>query len=539
MGTKQHDAFQKLKTQLAKIPTLSYFNPKKRIRLIADASPVALGAVLLQFEGNEPQVVSFANSFSRLCNLDQCQSFDERCEQNICTIIEETVPKALTIFEISENSNLDPELVEAMNTIKTGNWNTNTNNRFFPFRLELSTVVNILLQGVKLVIPCPLRSKVLELAHEGHPGEIVMKRRVLSKVWWPLIDRDVEKWVKKCHDCLLVSRPINPVPMKRHQFPERPWICLARDLLGPFPNNDFVFAVIDYYSRYHELKFIKKITSSAIIEMLEELFSRLGYPESIKADNGRQFVSQEFKNYCENNNIKLITSPPYWPQANGEIENLNRSILKRLQMANTKGLDYKKEILKFILMYNVTPHGTTGKAPSELLFNRVIRDKIPSIQDVPGDVLDSETRDLDSINKEKGKQRADIVRGAKSCDVNVGDKVVLKNVVFPNKLTPQFGPEMYEVIQREGSDVVVKSNDRTLRRNLKEYIAMIKNTMNKKPKIIRSDRGEEYTGSNMVDYLKQEGIIIQYTTGYSPEQNGVAERKNRSLVEMSQYMLSD
>ncbi|XP_055850620.1 uncharacterized protein K02A2.6-like [Episyrphus balteatus] len=319
---------------------------------------------------------------------------------------------------------------------------------------------------MKLVIPFSLRSKVLELAHEGHPGETVMKRRLRSKVWWPLIDRDVENCVKKCYDCLLVSRPINPVPMKRQQFPEGPWLCLAMDLLGPLPNHDFVFVVIDYYSRYHELKFIRRITSSVIIEILEELFSRLGYPESIKADNGRQFVSQELKDYCGNNNIKLITSPPYWPQANGEVENLNRSILKRLQIANTKGLDYKKEILKFILMYNVTPHGTTGKAPSELLFNRVIRDKIPSLHDVPGDLMDSEARDLDSINKEKGKQQADKVRGAKSCDVNVGDKVVLKNVIFPNKLTPQFGPEIYEVIERKGSDVVVKSNDCTYRRNV-------------------------------------------------------------------------
>ena len=57
--------------------------------------------------------------------------------------------------------------------------------------------------------------------------------------------------------------------------------------------------------------------------------------------------------------------------------------------------------------------------------------------------MDSEARDLDSINKEKGKQQADKVRGAKSCDVNVGDKVVLKNVIFPNKLTPHSSAQKY------------------------------------------------------------------------------------------------
>lgn len=58
-GTRQDEAFQKLMEQLTKIPTLSYFDPKNRTRLIADASPVALGAVLLQFNsGNDPQAVS-------------------------------------------------------------------------------------------------------------------------------------------------------------------------------------------------------------------------------------------------------------------------------------------------------------------------------------------------------------------------------------------------------------------------------------------------------------------------------------------------
>ncbi|XP_055902396.1 uncharacterized protein K02A2.6-like [Eupeodes corollae] len=210
-----------------------------------------------------------------------------------------------------------------------------------------------------------LRSRIFKLAHEGHPGETVMKRRVRSKVWWPLVDRDVEQFVKKCRDCLIVSKPSQPVPMNRHVFPDRPWSNLATDLLGPLPNHDYILVVIDYYSRYQEFKFLKKITSKDVINFLKEIFCRLGYPKFITADNERQFVSEEFKTYCKDNNIELITSPPYWPQANGEVENMNRQIVKRLKIAHSNGSDYKEEMQKFTLMYNVTPHGTTGKAPSE------------------------------------------------------------------------------------------------------------------------------------------------------------------------------
>lgn len=54
--------FDALKKSLGKLPTLAYFDPKRRTQLFVDASPVALGAVLLQFDdANLPQVISFAS----------------------------------------------------------------------------------------------------------------------------------------------------------------------------------------------------------------------------------------------------------------------------------------------------------------------------------------------------------------------------------------------------------------------------------------------------------------------------------------------
>nr|CAI5869100.1 unnamed protein product [Callosobruchus analis] len=61
--------------------------------------------------------------------------------------------------------------------------------------------------------------------------------------------------------------------------------------------------------------------------------------------------------------------------------------------AHANNKNYQKEIQKFILMYNVTPHGTTGKSPSQFLFGRNIRDKIPSIDDLVKTDIDEEARD--------------------------------------------------------------------------------------------------------------------------------------------------
>lgn len=74
---------------------------------------------------------------------------------------------------------------------------------------------------------------------------------------------------------------------------------------------------------------------------------------------------------------------------------------------------------------------------------------------------------------------------------------------------------------------------------LREYIEMVKTMFQRKPKLIRSDRGGEYIGNLMIKLLQEEGIQTQLTAPYTPQQNGVAERKNRSLVEMARCMLLD
>lgn len=74
---------------------------------------------------------------------------------------------------------------------------------------------------------------------------------------------------------------------------------------------------------------------------------------------------------------------------------------------------------------------------------------------------------------------------------------------------------------------------------IKNYVELTKTQQCRKPRIIRSDRGKEYVNKNLQDYLRAEGIETQLTAPYSPEQNGVAERKNRSLLEMSRCMLID
>ena len=68
---------------------------------------------------------------------------------------------------------------------------------------------------------------------------------------------------------------------------------------------------------------------------------------------------------------------------------------------------------------------------------------------------------------------------------------------------------------------------------LKEYEAEVTNQTDKRIKVLRTDDGGEYTLKQFQDYLKMKGIVHQTTVPNSPQQNGVAERLNRTINEIA------
>ena len=70
-----------------------------------------------------------------------------------------------------------------------------------------------------------------------------------------------------------------------------------------------------------------------------------------------------------------------------------------------------------------------------------------------------------------------------------------------------------------------------------KYKTNMENLTNKKMKALRTDNGKEYVSTKFNDYLSRHGIKHQTTVPYSPQQNGIAERANRTLMEAARSML--
>ncbi|GKD77325.1 putative ribonuclease H-like domain-containing protein [Tanacetum coccineum] len=74
---------------------------------------------------------------------------------------------------------------------------------------------------------------------------------------------------------------------------------------------------------------------------------------------------------------------------------------------------------------------------------------------------------------------------------------------------------------------------------LKSFIIGIENLVDHKVKVIKCDNGIEFKNREMNQFCKKKGILRQYSVARTPQQNGVAERRNRTLIEAVRTMLAD
>lgn len=247
--------------------------------------------------------------------------------------------------------------------------------------------------------------------------------------------------------------------MQRRPLPDKPWIDIAIDFLGPLPTGEYILVVVDYFSRHVDLEVMTTITAKETIKRLNKIFGLWGVPRTITLDNAKQFVAAEFEDFCKLKGIHLNHTSPYWPQANGEVERQNRSLLKRMKIANALYGNWRAEMDQYLEMYNNTPHSTTGRSPNELLQNRRLRFKFPDIEDLASATSSTEYRDNDAVRKSMGKEREDAKRRSKSSSITAGDVVLMRNLHPTNKLSTNFLQEKFLVVDRNGSNVKVQSTD--------------------------------------------------------------------------------
>jgi transposase InsO family protein len=107
------------------------------------------------------------------------------------------------------------------------------------------------------------------------------------------------------------------------------------DILGPFPRAvggyRFLFVAIDKFTKWPEATPVVSITQGAAVAFLKSIVYRFEVPSRIITDNGTQFKSRLFQEYCEGIGTQLCFASMAHPRSNGQAERANAEILRGLK----------------------------------------------------------------------------------------------------------------------------------------------------------------------------------------------------------------
>ncbi|XP_037931260.1 uncharacterized protein K02A2.6-like [Teleopsis dalmanni] len=400
------------------------------------------------------------NDADNLSRIPQLEYNDIHDEKSFIHLISKDNNLNLDFNDIARETRRDPILAKICDVVKLGTIKDLKGHDFKPYCIkenELTVDQGCLLWGYRVVIPHKLRKIVLQQLHESHFGVVKTKSIARSYVWWPNLDIDIENLVKNCIPC----QELLPIPQKSPLIPwiptEAVWSRIHIDFAGPIKGY-FLLVCIDFHSKWVEIFKTKCITSNFVISKLREMFCRFGLVKTIVSDNGKQFVSDEFKYFLKINKIQHILTAPGHPATNGQVENLvkvlKKSLFANLRYENEAGIDIA--LNRFLIDYRNTKHCTTQESPAKLFLGRLLRTRFDLMK--PPLIIEKMLRTQEnSIRNYKGKRVTTF---------KVGQRVFIRDYRNPNKpswspakIIDQFGPRTYQCELSHSNRVIKRHAD--------------------------------------------------------------------------------
>uniref|UniRef100_A0A914VIB5 RNA-directed DNA polymerase n=1 Tax=Plectus sambesii TaxID=2011161 RepID=A0A914VIB5_9BILA len=244
---------------------------------------------------------------------------------------------------------------------------------YFRIRHELAIANDCLLWGLRVLIPTSLRPRILAQLHDTHPGQTAMKRLARQRFWWLGMGKEIEKKTAQCDACKRMLTKTSKVPLQPWLAAQRPFQRLHINFAGPYLDAMWLI-VVNAYSKWIEVMRMKigKTSMKDVIGILFKLFTHYGIAEEIVSDNGHQFISDEFEQWCTRQGICHLCSAPYQQQSNGQVERFVKTFkgaMNKMEEEGGRKEDVHLRLLKFLQRYRIVPHPLTDQAPTILFLN--------------------------------------------------------------------------------------------------------------------------------------------------------------------------
>ena len=220
-----------------------------------------------------------------------------------------------------------------------------------------------------------------ELRHQGgicgnHSGARALAHKLTrAGYYWPSLLHDTTQYVKTCNKfqgfANIPRAPPEELTPMTSPWPFTQW---GLDIMGPFPvgtkQAKFLVVAINYFTKWVEAEPLAMITEKNVKNFVwKGVICQFGIPRVLISDNGRQLDNGPFRELCGQLNIKNHYSSPRHPQANGQVEVTNWTLLKQIKtwLEGAKSM-WVEELQSVLWAYRTTVRTPTRETPFKLTF---------------------------------------------------------------------------------------------------------------------------------------------------------------------------
>jgi len=173
---------------------------------------------------------------------------------------------------------------------------------------------------------------VLHKYHDGmdHFGVEKTFDNVIKSYWFPDMKRKIKEYISNCLKCISFAPSVGKQEGYLYCIPkgQLPFDIYHIDHYGPIDKERllkrYLLVVIDSFTKFVKLYPTKTTKTSEAINCLNVHFANYSRPRILISDRGTAFTSSEFTSFCKDNNIQHICTATHSPQANGQVERVNR-----------------------------------------------------------------------------------------------------------------------------------------------------------------------------------------------------------------------
>ena len=266
----------------------------------------------------------------------------------------------------------------------------------------------------------------------------------------------LEEAVKKCAPCNALKPHQQKEPLLMHDVPTLPWTHVSSDIFEW--HNKHYIVTTDSYSGWYEIDPLTDLRTTSVIHKLKRSFSTHSIPIELQTDNGTQYVSEQFREFTNDWDIKHVTSSPRYPQSNGLAERAVRSAKELLEKCYRDNSDIYLAILH---ARNVPKDGLPSAA--QRLMSRRTRTTLPTTRDMLKPTV--QTNVHKSLEKKRKQNKVHYDKSAKTLSMlQPGDTV---------RMQTDRGYDKIAIIESRTNDprsYIVKCNGKQYRRNRKHLL---------------------------------------------------------------------